>query len=100
MIKVEVVYALPDEQKIIAVKLDEACSVYDAAVRSRIVEQFPEIDLASCKLGIFGRVIPKPKDELVRDGQRIEIYRPLTIDPKAARANRAAKAKAAKDSAD
>lgn len=96
MIKVEVAYALPDEQKIIPVKVEEGATVYEAVVRSRIVEYFPQIDIDHDKMGIFGKAIRDPKTEEVREGQRVEIYRPLLIDPKQARANRAAKAKAEK----
>ena len=43
-------------------------------------------------MGIFGKAVRSPKDELLKEADRVEIYRPLIIDPKAARANRAAKA--------
>ena len=43
-------------------------------------------------MGIFGKAVKKPQEEIMTQGQRVEIYRPLTIDPKVARANRAAKA--------
>ncbi len=96
MINVEVAYALPDEQKIIALKVEKGSSAYDAVVRSRIVEMFPEIDPDKASMGIFGKAIRDPKTEELKEGQRVEIYRPLLIDPKAARANRAAKLKAEK----
>ncbi|WP_207064035.1 RnfH family protein [Motiliproteus sp. SC1-56] len=94
MINVEVAFALPDEQKIIPVKIEEGATAYDAVVRSRIVEVFPQIDIENAKMGIFGKAIRDPKTEVLREGQRVEIYRPLKIDPKEARANRAAKLKA------
>lgn len=93
MITVEVAYALPDEQKIITVKVEEGTTAYEAVVRSKIVEIFPQIDVERDKMGIFGKGIRDPKSEVLHEGQRVEIYRPLLIDPKAARANRAAKLK-------
>lgn len=101
MINVEVAYALPDVQKIIALKVEEGCTAYEAVIRSRIVEAFPEIDPETTPMGIFGKVIRDPKAEALKEGLRVEIYRPLLIDPKQARANRAAKKKAEiEDSAD
>lgn len=97
MINVEVAYALPDVQKIIAVKIEEGSSAYDAVIRSRIVESFPDIDPESAPMGIFGKAIRDPKAEVLKEGQRVEVYRPLLIDPKQARANRAAKLKAEKE---
>ncbi|MEH6825962.1 MAG: RnfH family protein [Motiliproteus sp.] len=95
MMNVEVAYALPDEQKICALKVELGCTVYEAVVRSKIVEYFPQIDPDKDPMGIFGKAVRDPRTEVLRDGQRVEIYRPLTIDPKVARANRAAKLKAA-----
>lgn len=93
MINVEVAYALPDVQKIIALKVEEGCTAYEAVIRSRIVEAFPEIDPEVIPMGIFGKAIRDPKAEVLKEGLRIELYRPLLIDPKQARANRAAKKK-------
>jgi len=97
MIRVEVAYALPHDQKIIALQVEEDCSAYDAVIRSGIVEAYPEIDPDSIPMGIFGKAIRNPKDTILKEGQRIELYRPLIADPKEARAKRAAKMKAKKD---
>lgn len=99
MIDVEVAYALPHEQKIIALHVAEDCSVYDAVIQSRIAEIFPQIDVENDPMGIFGKAIRNPKDTTIKQGQRVEIYRPLIADPKDARAKRAAKAKAERDAA-
>lgn len=64
----------------------------EAARRSQLDEQFPGLDLEAAPLGVFGKKAPKPEQTAVEEGQRVEIYRPLLIDPKQARANRAAKA--------
>jgi len=96
VIKVEVAYALPTEQKIIALQVEEGTTAYDAVVRSRIAELYKQIDINSDPMGIFSRVIKDPKAEVLRDGDRVEIYRPLIADPKEVRARRAAEAKAKK----
>jgi len=98
MIEVEVAYALPHEQKIIALQVAEDCSVYEAVIQSRIAEVFPQIDVENDPMGIFGKAIRNPKDTVIKPGQRVEIYRPLIADPKAARAKRAEKAKAQRES--
>ncbi|CAI8194768.1 MAG: Persistence and stress-resistance antitoxin PasI [Marinobacterium sp. xm-d-530] len=96
MINVEVAYALPTEQKIIVLQVEEGTTVYDAVVRSRIAELYQQIDINSDPMGIFSRAIKDPKAEVLRDGDRVEIYRPLIADPKEVRARRAAEAKAKK----
>ena len=96
MIKVEVAYALPTEQKILSVQLEEGASAYDAVIRSGIVQLFPEIDPETIPMGIFAKAIAAPKTTALKDGDRVELYRPLIADPKEARAKRAAKMKAQK----
>lgn len=96
MINVEVAYALPTEQKIIVLQVEEGTTVYDAVVRSRIAELYNQIDINSDPMGIFSRAIKDPKAEVLREGDRVEIYRPLIADPKEVRARRAAEAKAKK----
>lgn len=94
MIKVEVAFAGPKVQKILVVSVEEGCSAYDAVVASNIVAVFPEIDIDTIPMGIFGKGIRKPKDEILREGDRVELYRPLMADPKVIRARRAEKLKA------
>lgn len=89
MIRVEVAYARPDAQRLITVKLPEGSTVLDAIRESGIQSLFPEIDLARQSVGIFSQVIAEPRVHALRDGDRVEIYRPLEIDPKEARAKRA-----------
>ncbi len=96
MIVVEVAYALPTEQKILSLQVDEACTAYEAVVRSGIVELFPQINPDTDPMGIFGKAIRDPRTTVLKAGQRVEIYRPLIADPKEARAKRAAKMKAKK----
>ncbi len=90
-VKVEVAYATPEEQKIIVVDVVVGTSMYDAVVQSGITNTFPQINLDTDKMGIFGKAVKKPKEHQMVEGDRVEIYRPLIIDPKQARLNRAAK---------
>ncbi|MDH3761339.1 MAG: RnfH family protein [Gammaproteobacteria bacterium] len=85
---IEVAYATPAKQIILECWIDSDLSVRDAVRQSGIDQHFPEIDLESCDLGVFGKVIAT--DYELQDGDRIEIYRPLIADPKEVRRQRAA----------
>ncbi len=89
MIRLEVVYASPLEQATLEVEVSDGATVRQAIERSGILQQFPEIDLARNKVGRWNHVVTL--DEAVSAGDRIEIYRPLLIDPKEVRRLRAAK---------
>jgi uncharacterized protein len=73
--------AYSDKFKQTWLKLDvpDDSTVRDAIERSGLLNQFPEIDLASNKVGIFGKIVPL--DARLSDGNRVEIYRPITADP-------------------
>ena len=88
-ILVEVAYAKEDEQVIIPLNVDTGTTLEQAIQLSGILEQFPEIDLAQNKTGLFGK-IAKADTEL-REKDRVEIYRPLIADPKESRRKRAEK---------
>lgn len=90
-IKVEVAYATPEEQKIVELDVMAGTSMYDAVEQSGITELFPQIDIDKDKMGIFGKAVKNPREHELIEGDRVEIYRPLIIDPKQARLNRAAK---------
>ena len=90
-IRVEVAYARPDQQIIIPVELPAGATLEQAIIQSRILEQFPELDLKTAKVGVFGK-LGKPA-AILRHGDRVEIYRPLIADPKAVRQQRAAEGK-------
>lgn len=96
MIEVEVVHAAVDRQVLLKVLVPKGCAVRGALLRSGIAEQFPELDMASCAVGIFARAVADPDNCEVQVGDRIEIYRPLLADPKEVRRLRAAKAAQAK----
>lgn len=97
MIRVEVAYARPEKQRIIALQVPSGTTILQAVQQSGIVEEFPEIDLAVAKMGIYSKAVPKPSEQVLAEGDRVEIYRPLLIDPKQARLNRARKGAAEGD---
>lgn len=94
---VEVAYARPDEQVILALQVPDGSTIEDAIRRSGVLERFPEIDLATNKVGVFGKV--GKLDQPLVAGDRVEIYRPLIADPKEARKQRAAEGRAMKKGA-
>lgn len=96
-IEVEVAYARPDEQVILALKVPAGTTIEEAIRLSGVLERFPEIDLATGKVGVFGKV--GRLDQTLVAADRVEIYRPLIADPKEARKQRAAEGKAMKKGA-
>lgn len=91
MIHVEVVYALPHEQKVFELAVESDLTVQDIIEQSGVLLAYPEIDLNENKVGVFSRNVKL--DATVRDKDRIEIYRPLLADPKEIRRKRAEQAK-------
>nr|WP_233338023.1 MULTISPECIES: RnfH family protein [unclassified Buttiauxella] len=89
-IKVEVVYALPEKQYLLKVRLAQGSTVEQAIAESGILELRTDIDLTKNKVGVFSR--PVKLTDTVNDGDRVEIYRPLIADPKELRRQRAEKA--------
>lgn len=89
LFQIEVAYALPHVQILKKLNVPTGCTVEQAVILSGIMDQFPEIDLTKNKLGIFSR-FTQP-DTPLQPYDRIEIYRPLVIDPKDARRMRAKK---------
>lgn len=94
MINVEVVYALPHEQVLLKLKLPQGATVAEALRASGVAEKHPEIDVARNKLGIFGKLAKA--ETVLRDKDRVEIYRPLIADPKEIRRKRAEEGKVMK----
>ncbi len=97
-ITVEVAYALPEEQKIIALEVPLGTTARQAVKLSKIAENFPDIDPESDTMGIFSQILgskglPGPDDYCLQPLDRVEIYRPLLVDPKEVRKQRAAKAR-------
>jgi putative ubiquitin-RnfH superfamily antitoxin RatB of RatAB toxin-antitoxin module len=87
--RVQVTYALPDEQVVIELEVAAGATVGEAIHASGILARFPEIELAQAAVGVFGE--RATLGETVEDGDRVEIYRRLTTDPKEARRRRARK---------
>lgn len=88
-IKVEVLFAYPDKVFLRKMELDQPLSVQSVILQSGVLQKFTEIDLRENKVGIFSR--PVKLTDLVENGDRIEIYRPLIADPKEMRRKRAEK---------
>ncbi|GAA6169596.1 RnfH family protein [Sessilibacter corallicola] len=96
VIVVEVAYALPQRQKILSLEVEEGTTALEAVEKSGIASEFPEIDISSAKMGIFGQALgtkglKAPNQHVLQAGDRVEIYRPLKSDPKEARRRRAEK---------
>ncbi len=89
MLHVEVAYAQEKVQEIIKLEVQVGTTLEQVIPLSGILQRFPEIDLEKNKLGIFGKI--SKRDTLLREGDRVEIYRPLIADPKASRRKRAEK---------
>ncbi|MDD2046873.1 RnfH family protein [Pseudomonas putida] len=90
-LRVEVVYATAEQQWLLAVDVAPGTTLREAVRLSGIAEQVPGLDTAACPLGIFGKVVNDAAQQVVAEGDRIELYRPLLIDPKEVRKQRAAK---------
>ena len=97
MLHVEVIYALPTKQQLVSLRLPPGSTVRQAIEASGLLQKYPEIDLAKNKLGVFAK-LSKP-DAVLRDHDRVEIYRPLLADPKEVRKQRAAEGKIMKKGA-
>ena len=87
LLRIEVAYALREEQVLLVLEMPEGTTARQAVERSGILQRFPEIDLARADLGIFGRVVSA--NTPLGNGDRVEIYRPLVADAKQARQARA-----------
>ncbi|NPT38813.1 RnfH family protein [Paraburkholderia xenovorans] len=92
-LSIEVCYASAGEQALIAVELPEGATLRQALDASGILRRFPQIDLGTQKVGVFGKL--KPLDAVLNDHDRVEIYRPLLVDPKVSRQRRVEKTRKA-----
>ena len=89
LIEIEVAYALPDNQILEYLKVPCGTTVAQALQLSGICKKFPEIQLDSKNLGVFGKLV-KP-ETILRNHDRVEIYRYITVDPKEKRRKRVKK---------
>lgn len=95
-IEVEVVFALPDRQRLVALAVPAGTTARQAVALAELARHFPELPAETfldADLGIFGKRLRDPEHHGLRPGDRVEVYRPLVIDPKAARLARAAREK-------
>lgn len=92
-LSIEVCYALANEQTVIAVDLPQGATLQQALDASGILQRYPQIDLGTQKVGVFGKL--KPLDTVLADHDRVEIYRPLLVDPKLSRQRRVEKTRKA-----
>ena len=88
---VEVVYALPDEQTLLSLTVEEGATVKDVILQSSLLKEYPELDIESLSVGLFGKATKMT--QVVREKDRVEIYRPLIADPKEVRKRKAAEGK-------
>lgn len=91
MFMVEIIYATLKKQSILKIEVEEGSTVNDVINKSGLLDEYPEIDLSVNKVGVYNQV--KKLDEVVKNADRIEIYRPLLADPKEVRRKRAIKQK-------
>ena len=89
---VEVAYALEKKQTLLELEVSEGTTLKQAVELSGIIDTYPQIDLTKDKTGIFGKIAKL--DTILREKDRVEIYRPLIADPKQVRKERAAQGKA------
>ena len=97
MLSIEICYALAQRQELVKVKLPDGATVLQALETSGLLEKHPEIDLKKNKFGVFAKL--SKLDSVLRDRDRVEIYRPLIADPKEVRKQRAAEGKVMKKGA-
>lgn len=77
--QIGVAYSEPGQQIWLNIEVPDESNVQQAIERSGILKQFPHIDLATQKVGVFGRLVKL--EAALKPGDRIEIYRPITADP-------------------
>jgi putative ubiquitin-RnfH superfamily antitoxin RatB of RatAB toxin-antitoxin module len=88
VVRTMVCHAAPDRTFLEPVELPAGTTLESAIMQSGVLKAFPQLDLGTCRTGVFGKL--RPLDTVVQEGDRIEIYRGLLADPKAARQRRVA----------
>ena len=89
VLHVQICYAKPDMELLRDLTVSAGSTVLDAIKQSGVLRSVPEIDLTICRVGIHGKI--RDLDAVLRNHDRIEIYRPLIADPKESRRRRAEK---------
>lgn len=85
-ITVELIYIKPGSQINLMLDIEQGSTIIQAINNSGLLQRFPEIDLSVNKVGVFSKI--KPLDHVLSSGDRVEVYRPLLVDPKEARRRR------------
>lgn len=98
MVNVELVYALPEQQTLLSFTVPQGTTIDQAITLSGIQSHYPALDLADMKVGLFGKIAPRK--QVLREKDRIELYRPLIADPKEIRKQRAEAGKKMKKGGD
>ncbi len=88
-LRIAVAYAEPERQAVVELEVEPGCTVGQAIERSGLRDEFPDLEVDPRAVGIFGR--KASLQQLLVDGDRVEIYRPLIADPKESRRKRAAR---------
>lgn len=96
-ITIEVAYGLPQEQALLVLAVPAGTTAREAVRLSGLAARFPGLDPEQAPLGIFGKLEKDPAARVLREGDRVEVYRPLLIDPKEARRLRAERARARRE---
>ncbi len=86
-VTVEVCFAQPAEVFLVTLSLPAPATLAQAVASSGVQQRYPTLDLTAAKMGVWGKL--RSADALLRDGDRVEIYRPLQADPKESRRRRA-----------
>lgn len=84
--KVELVYVGTGRQELLELEVDDGCTAGDLIAISSMVDRFPDEPIANADIGVWGQSVAR--DYRLRDGDRVEIYRPLILDPREARMQR------------
>ncbi len=87
LLRVSVCYATPTTEFLRELRLEHGATLEQAIAASGLLEEVAGIDLAACAVGIYGK--KKPRETVLRDQDRVEVYRPLLADPKETRRRRA-----------
>ena len=98
LLNVEIVYALPEKQTLLSFQVEEGTTLDQAIELSGIQTHYPALDFSGLKVGLFGKMTPRT--HVMREKDRIVIYRPLLADPKEVRKKRAAEGKKMKKGGD
>ena len=91
---IEVALALPERQWLVSLTLEEGATVAQAVLASGLLDQLTPEQRQGHRVGIFGKLIARPDERKLLEGERVEIYRPLLADPKESRKRRAEEARA------